>query len=1205
MPSDKARVSAIIKKRLQDRAKQVQGTVVVRDIIVVNTDNSGPGEFYGFSAYYNHELALRYEAEETLIKRMFRQIRQIAREVNFIHLDDNFEWVGDRLKMLPGKENHVTRLSFNEFYFYPYQKHGPLSQHGFDALVQKVDTLAHELPENLHLVLASFPVMDAKHQVHNMVLHVQCGEEAKLYSFAKAIPSKQDIDYKETTSPYLMAGHKVDGLIEQMVRLVDKIGGQLILSEGYSDSDSDSESDLDESEEEPVVDKERLERLKKILELCGVDQSSAIIASIKRLIFLSLQEPRHLESCEKEMAMIESELSAVVSKVRKKAAKGNISLKRIQEGSLYSAKLGASDQPFSGVNFGGFLPCATKGGVEFLTVIDICLDHHYQLAKTMVAHQVKQNIFSAPVFTPHLVSTMLSSASIEVDNTGVLGGSVVHADPRHPEIQVIEAGSANKQLTVESMSVFVNAHFGTTSKMFLYPAMALSSMSGVFGHTISRLNHFGEALKAELMLSHRYPTDAGITQAIEDIRLRIAIAMDDPYRVSQLMKENASLAYIDEHGESTLALVKKSHRVKSYLIGSRKIVNEFSELMLNGCHTQAIQLFDEAVRWNLAQHFESAFDCVADPMLRQRLLRSATQWGDYRLMGALLEKGADVLMGDPSTGLSFLSEMLVKEDKFHRGIEILKTHFRVNLFITTNQLIAALPGLADVDKALRFYFLVAIDRKDAKFLSRVVALGVDYLGKNPITDDFLLQALLDAKSEVMLSCVFDDAFKKGKFEALIDVILKCDTEDFDIITPIETIFSINHDQESAINDFIQGLIERNQYHLIMLMLRDKPFFDSLPSRARTLVVEAADNFDAFQSSIRSGDVADVAESLKRGMSPNLSFEDGGSPMFDAMVLRHLPMLKLLLDAGADLNVVDAEGYSPLRHAIHASNWPAIQLICEHAKKTPAYRSLVDHTIINKIRLRLFKDLSYFISSFGHAGDALIEMMDEALNVVRKLGIMVDLNAIFEEKTLMTRAVQFNNLAAARWLLDKGVSLDSVNENGMPLLGMAICSGNKSFFDFFISRNVSLEMPDKKNKSLICYAIERNKPEMVARLLELKKDLIDLNKKHASLRMNPLLYAIKKNYFAIADVFLSNGANINVAEEGTQRTALHIAVLKNNLGMVNFLLKRNADHTLQDASGLTPLGYARKFGCNDVILTLLTNARADALVDARPRSPYIR
>jgi uncharacterized protein len=77
----------------------------------------------------------------------------------------------------------------------------------------------------------------------------------------------------------------------------------------------------------------------------------------------------------------------------------------------------------------------------------------------------------------------------------------------------------------------------------------------------------------------------------------------------------------------------------------------------------------------------------------------------------------------------------------------------------------------------------------------------------------------------------------------------------------------------------------------------------------TALIEAAIHGDR--------DAAEVA--LRRGADANASYRDWAA-LFWAAQEGHTPIVDLLLDAGAKVNLADPEGFTPLKQAISGSHF---------------------------------------------------------------------------------------------------------------------------------------------------------------------------------------------------------------------------------------------------------------------------------------------
>jgi len=73
--------------------------------------------------------------------------------------------------------------------------------------------------------------------------------------------------------------------------------------------------------------------------------------------------------------------------------------------------------------------------------------------------------------------------------------------------------------------------------------------------------------------------------------------------------------------------------------------------------------------------------------------------------------------------------------------------------------------------------------------------------------------------------------------------------------------------------------------------------------------------------------------LSNGADPNISDGEGNTPLHHAARSAGAAIATLLCDAGAKLDVCNAEGYSPLALACQLANWPLVQFLLERGAST--------------------------------------------------------------------------------------------------------------------------------------------------------------------------------------------------------------------------------------------------------------------------------
>ena len=147
-----------------------------------------------------------------------------------------------------------------------------------------------------------------------------------------------------------------------------------------------------------------------------------------------------------------------------------------------------------------------------------------------------------------------------------------------------------------------------------------------------------------------------------------------------------------------------------------------------------------------------------------------------------------------------------------------------------------------------------------------------------------------------------------------------------------------------------------------------------------------------------------------------------------------------------------------------------------------------------------------------------------------------------------------------------------NVNGLNALHIACQVGQEDVVSFLMGQGIDPNQPDTQGKTplMFCCEVVPN-PLCVRHLLQAgakPNDCGKLNNKY------PLLLAVEFNHNEICKELLdSRKCNVNVKDNFTQETALHIAARVSNLNMVMNLLDAGADPYVINSAGLLPIHVA--------------------------------
>ncbi len=295
--------------------------------------------------------------------------------------------------------------------------------------------------------------------------------------------------------------------------------------------------------------------------------------------------------------------------------------------------------------------------------------------------------------------------------------------------------------------------------------------------------------------------------------------------------------------------------------------------------------------------------------------------------------------------------------------------------------------------------------------------------------------------------------------------------------------------------------------------------------------------------------------VRRGADINARNKVGLTPLAKACVTGSEYAFKKLLSLGAETEVCDNDGNSPLHLAIkNRSRRIAFILIEKELSKvknnknneSPLYWALKNR--LSVIALKLMKNANLFEktnngSSLMHA--AAKSMPQEVLEILEK----------------------------------RGLSLDEQNNEGQTPLHIALANEHAKAVWYLLPKGVSLEKRDKRGNGPLHFV---SSEFTLMNLLEKNIPIDEQNKDG----MTPLMVAVRYGREWTYPHFLKYKASV-LKKDREERTILHLACLNNaSSSAVSEFVKSGADLEAKDNHGFTPLLYACQKGHVHLVETLL-------------------
>lgn len=505
----------------------------------------------------------------------------------------------DILKMKANCEDNITRLSFNEFSFYPHETHGPLTTDGFNKFTKQLEKTASKLPENLHLLVASVPVVDTNNDVHNMICYVQCGNSPKINTFAKAVPSNIDFIYPGTANAFHTTGSNGEKIYREVVALTSR--------------GDNPETNIDDIKK----------FMKRAFNNPNFKPSDKLINMLNAYVNVLESMGDIKDLSDTQIDILTENWNKILKELhifRDATSKKNIEYNNLANdslGSLPNMTLTNTSSP--GNQYGGQLTAKTFGATPFIVSIDLCLDHLYGVAKNSFHKNLQLSRESIqPGTIPLQVSSMVTSASVPIIAENIISQKVVHTDTLTERVGVKSKEKSSNEFK-EYQYQLTKSSFGKPPNLIIHAPVSLGILSGEVAGLIAQHNRFSikvQALKQLAMQQPRLREEAQTELAqllAEEATLRSKLWTEaNPNEKSYILRNihseftNIKDELLDHVSLGSL-VERKSNKIDEYLKKKYSLIKDLKNF---------IDLYEKK------SSVESFFHTIMDPGLEMRVSTS-------------------------------------------------------------------------------------------------------------------------------------------------------------------------------------------------------------------------------------------------------------------------------------------------------------------------------------------------------------------------------------------------------------------------------------------------------------------------------------------------------------------------------------------------------------------------------------------------------
>jgi ankyrin repeat protein len=281
--------------------------------------------------------------------------------------------------------------------------------------------------------------------------------------------------------------------------------------------------------------------------------------------------------------------------------------------------------------------------------------------------------------------------------------------------------------------------------------------------------------------------------------------------------------------------------------------------------------------------------------------------------------------------------------------------------------------------------------------------------------------------------------------------------------------------------------------------------------------------------------------------------NGSTPLYEAVSNCHFPVIQYLVEQGADVSAKDDLSGSTLLHLTSSYGDDSIT------------RYLLKHDVDILCKNAMDQTALSNAVSQGHV-DVVLTLIDHGADVHHNnLGT-----------TLLHIAAQKGYEVIISILIDSGISLLEVNGLGNSALHLAVENEHLDAVCILLTqKDIPVSKPNLLGNTPLHIACAKGNLSIVKLLLKCGSDICAVNQFCGYM---PLHFAVLHRHVHIVkclvefinddtnDKFLNHVNNVG-------QTALTIAILSKNLGMVQYLVEKKVDLTMKDKQGNTPLHIA--------------------------------
>jgi ankyrin repeat protein len=181
----------------------------------------------------------------------------------------------------------------------------------------------------------------------------------------------------------------------------------------------------------------------------------------------------------------------------------------------------------------------------------------------------------------------------------------------------------------------------------------------------------------------------------------------------------------------------------------------------------------------------------------------------------------------------------------------------------------------------------------------------------------------------------------------------------------------------------------------------------------------------------------------------------------------------------------------------------------------------------------------------------------------------------DQITDFTKAAKFDDVLEVRSLIKAGVTPNTLDPRGTPMLILAVRDKSFKVIDLLLANPATdVNLTNKSGENALMLAAFDGELALVKNLVLQKKAAVN------KLGWSPIHYAATNGHLEITQFLMANGAQIN-ALSPSETTPLMMSIGSGNDQLIKYLLDNGADLRMRNHEGYTAIDVAQLFGKDDI------------------------